>query len=693
MAEPQEQLQLDSPTADLPRASKADAQRLQRLGIETVRDLLFHLPFDWDTYGKPVPIADLQPGAQATVMGKISSIGAKRTPRRNMQLTEATVLDDSGWIKVVWFNQPYLARQLGRGDRIAIAGAVRPSRFGPGMEMQNPHHELVKGDRPVKVGGMMARYHLTAGLTSKRIAAWIEEVLPLAGDVEDVIPAAVRTSHHLLPVAEALRLAHRPESIDDYRRAKHRMAFAELLELQVAFLIAGREREKERAPEIPYQQHVIDAFKAGLEFELTHAQKRSIWDLYQDIERSVPPMNRLLNGDVGSGKTAVAAAAAAMAYEAEKQTVVMAPTEILARQHLVKFRAYLEQSFPGLKVEVLVSGQPAAERRRVRTAAASGFEHCALLVGTHALIEDDVEFADLGLAVVDEQHRFGTRQRELLRSKAKDGRHPHFLAMTATPIPRTLSLAVYGDMDVSALDELPPGRTPIETMVIEEGARDTAYAIVRQEVRSGRQAFVICPQIEASESGSKAAVKEFERLQEHVFPDLRMALVHGKLKDKDAVMTAFRDHQSDVLVATAVIEVGVDVPNATVMMIEGADRFGLAQLHQFRGRVGRSSLQSYCLLLPDQDAAESSLERLRLMARTDDGFVLAEEDMRMRGAGEMMGQRQHGLTDTAMRELFGPLLPVVRESAEATVERDPQLTGEPVLRRAAQRRLEQTSIS
>ena len=401
-------------------------------------------------------------------------------------------------------------------------------------------------------------------------------------------------------------------------------------------------------------------------------------------------MNRLLNGDVGSGKTAVAAACAAMAHAAGMQSVVMAPTEILARQHLGKFRTYLETSFPDLKVEMLISGQTAAERRRVRTAAASG--HCALVVGTHALIEEDVEFARLGLAVVDEQHRFGTRQRELLR--AKGGGRPHFLAMTATPIPRTLALALYGEMSVSVLDELPPGRTPVITQVVSPSERPRAYELVREHVRAGHQAFVICPLVEESEVMElRSATAEFERLKLEVFPDLTLDLVHGRLKNKDAVMQRFVSGEVNVLVATAVVEVGVDVPNATVMMIEGAERFGLAQLHQFRGRVGRGAGQSHCLLLTD-DITTGALERLELVARTPDGFALAREDMLRRGMGELMGARQHGMSDAAMDGLLQPhLLDDVRDEAALLIESDPELSRHQPLRAAIARRLAVTSIS
>ncbi len=684
---------LDAPVWRLPDLGEANAKRLQKLGIETVRDLLLTLPFGWETYGDPVSIASLAVGTQATVVGTVASIAPKITKFKRMRLTEAVIRDDSGdGMRVAWFNQPFVAKQLHKGDRVAVAGTVKPG-YGGLPEMQNPHHERVdanSGREPAHVGGLMPKYHLVSGLSSKKMALWVESALPLADRLEDILPPVVRERHHLLPVAEAVRLGHRPDTMDQWRDARRRMAFAELFELQAAFALMHARLAAEPATPIPYRQEVIDAFKAGVGFELTLAQRRSAWEAYQDMSKAVP-MNRLLNGDVGSGKTAVAAACVAMAHAAGLQSVVMAPTEILARQHLVRFRAYLEESFPGLIVELLVSGQTAAERRRVKTAVASG--HCALVVGTHALIEDDVEFADLGLAVVDEQHRFGTRQRELLREKGR-GR-PHFLAMTATPIPRTLALAVYGEMSVSVINEMPPGRTPVRTEVIDSEHRSRAYDLVREQVRGGRQAFVICPLIEESETVvARSATAEFERLQKDVFPDLRMGLVHGRLKDKDEVMRTFVSGDVQVLVATAVVEVGVDVPNATVMMIEGADRFGLAQLHQFRGRVGRGAEQSYCLLLAEE-STEASRHRLELVARIQDGFKLAQEDMELRGVGEFMGSRQHGqLSDPAMEALRNPkLLDEVRDEVQELASSDPGFENQPTLRAAAERLQNEMSVS
>src|SRR5690242_10060260 len=667
---------LDAPVDRLPDVGPKSAALLAKLGVKTVRDLLLTLPFGFEAFGSASGIAGLKPNESATVTGVVASVGSKYAKYKRMKLTEATITDGSGTLNVVWFNQPYLANKLHVGDRIALAGTVRPGFRGL-LQMQNPHLERLGSDQmasPEKVGELMPKYHLVAGLSSRMVQHWVAGAMPLAEQLEDVVPSEVKARHRLLDAAEAVRKGHRPETIEDFQAAIRRMDFAQLFELQTAFAFMRTRIAGEPAIPIPYRKDIGDTFKAGLGFELTEAQRRSSRQIFHDMQQQVP-MNRLLNGDVGSGKTAVAAGAAAMAHGAGLQTVVMAPTEILARRHLQKFRAYLEPSFPDLRVELLVASQSATDRKHTQDGAGSGLS--GLVVGTHALLESDVRFANLGLVIVDEQHRFGIRQREVLRSKGK-GR-PHFLAMTATPIPRTLALALYGEMAMSVIDELPPGRTPIETKVVDSNHRMEAYDLVRREVEGGRQAFIICPLIEESETlAARSATKEAERLQKEVFPDLRLDLIHGRLKEKDRVMDRFVVGDIQILVATAVVEVGVDVPNATVMMIEGADRFGLAQLHQFRGRVGRGAGKSYCLLLTENDS-DAAIERLTLMTRVTNGFQLAEEDLRVRGMGELMGQRQHGRrTDLAMRVLLEPrLLDEARDEAHKLLQSDPTLDTNP----------------
>jgi len=683
---------LDDPVKLL-GVGKADADRLSKLGITTVRDILLTLPYDRETFGAPTPLADIDHPGPATVVGRLGRVTSRRPFRSRPGLkliTETTLVDDSGGsLHLVWFNQNFIAKALTEGMRVALQGEVKEGRYGR-LQMTGAQFEVLGEDGEVtQVGGIQPKYHLVQGISARKMMQWVAAALPAADELEEVLPVDVRERHHLLPIADAVRLGHQPESEEEWKNARKRMTFQELFELQIGFGLIRAQMTSEPATPIPYRQEIIDAFKAGLGFELTKAQRRATWETFQDMARTVP-MNRLLNGDVGSGKTAVAAACVAMAHAAGLQSVVMAPTEILARQHLGKFRAYLEESIPGLTVELLVSSLSAPERRRVRTAAASG--HCSLVVGTHALIEEDVEFAQMGLAVVDEQHRFGTRQRELLRAKGK-GR-PHFLAMTATPIPRSLALALYGEMAVSVIDELPPGRTPVRTQVIEPDERERAYSLVREQIARGRQAFVIYPLIEESEKlAARAATVEFERLKKDVFEGLNLGLVHGRLKEKDEVMRQFAAGEIQILVATAVVEVGVDVPNATVMMVEGADRFGLAQLHQFRGRVGRGAAESYCLLLADEASAHTR-DRLQLVAGTTDGFRLAEYDMQIRGMGELLGARQHGMTDLAMQSLRQPeLLSEVKQEADLLLSEDPSLSRHPALAQAVSRRLVQTSIS
>ncbi|MGH7910664.1 MAG: DEAD/DEAH box helicase, partial [Candidatus Dormibacteraceae bacterium] len=477
-----------TPLEDVPRIGARGAEMLERLGLHTVADLLLDLPWRLEHFSDAEDRPWLADGERARVVGTIAGVTA-RTVRsragRRLPMTVMEVDDDRGGrLRVTWFNQDYLARQFHVSDRIAVAGVVRHrGSFSP--EMSNPEWERAPAGAalPNQIGGFQPVYSLTQDLTQKRRRSWMEGLVALADQVEDPLPGWIRERLGLLPLGETLRLGNQPRDEADWDRAKDRMRRAEMVELQLAFAISRRARAEEQAAPVPYRQEVIDTLKASLPFELTHAQKRAIWDVFRDLGRE-RPMNRMLDGDVGSGKTAVAAAAVAMTHAAGGQSVLLAPTEILARQHLAKCRGYLEGGFPGLTVDLLISALPAAEKRRVRTAAASG--HSALLVGTHALLEEDVEFSNLGLAIVDEQHRFGTHQRELLRAKTGERPRPHVLALTATPIPRSLALALYGEMELSIIDELPAGRLPITTRVVggAKEEREQAYQLVREQVRA-----------------------------------------------------------------------------------------------------------------------------------------------------------------------------------------------------------------
>jgi len=653
------------------------AQRLHRLGIATVRDLLFHLPRRYEDTREVHPLRDLRPGPETqTVRARVLHISLRRSPRRGMMLVEADLEDDGARASAIWFNQPFLAKQIQRGDELLLSGKVEFSNRG-GLTLRNPAYERVRGGDQRHVGRLVPVYPETEGLTSRFLRERIEPLLPVAAALDDPLPPRVRAAEELLPLAEALRQVHFPDDPALLDRARERLAFEQLFLLQLAVQRARRRRLASGGVVIPYDREKAREFAESLPFRFTEDQRVAAHRILLDMAAE-GPMNRLLQGDVGSGKTVVAAMAAHVAHAAGYQTAFMAPTEILARQHHATLRTLLEPH--GISVRLLVGSTAQRARREVLDGVAAG--HDAVLVGTHALIEDDVVLARLGLIVVDEQHRFGIVQRQRLRAKSPV--MPNFLAMTATPIPRSLALTMYGDVDLSEIRELPPGRTPVETQVVAPHARDQAYAFVREQVQQGRQAFVICPLIEESDKLEvRSAVQEFERLSTEVFPDLRVELLHGRMpsKEKDERMQRFAGGEADILVSTSVVEVGVDVPNATVMMIEGAERFGLAQLHQFRGRVGRGAHASHCLLLQGSPDEEGSA-RLRAVAETRSGFDLAEIDLRLRGPGDVLSSemRQHGLPTMSVGDLLDQaMIRRVAAAAERWLDEDPDLAGHPPL--------------
>ena len=685
---------LRAPVTAIPGVGPTQAARLERLGIKTVRELLFTFPRDHRDYSKLEKIGTLPFDEVCTVLGMITEVQNTRTGGGRIR-TIAHIYDETGAIRATWFNQPYLLKQLPRGAYIVVTGVKK--RFGNRAELGVQSHELPEQGDLIHTGRLVPVYPLTEGLHPKvmrRITKWAVD--HCAAFVPEHLPAILRSRARLLPLPEAVAQMHFPDGEPERDAARRRLAFDELFLIQLGMLTKrARWQDGPPAPALPAPESLIFAdatgdtpgtsgagtalggglwpltascFEPTLPFELTGAQRRTIREILADMA-ATRAMCRLLQGDVGSGKTVVAAAALLACAANGYQGAILAPTEILAEQHARGITALLAPF--GLNVALLTGSQRAKERQAARDALANGT--AAVAVGTHALIQEDVAFQRLGLAVVDEQHRFGVEQRDALRQK---GYNPHMLVMTATPIPRTLALTLYGDLDVSVLDEMPAGRLPVITRWRAGTQRQEAYRLVAEEVAAGRQAYIICPLVEESEAlEAKSAIKEYERLKAEVFPDLRLGLVHGQVKpaEKDRVMRAFRDGEIDVLVATAVVEVGVDVPNATVMLIEDADRFGLSQLHQFRGRVGRGQTQSYCYLL-SSEASMLARERLAVMERTSDGFALAEADLQLRGPGDFFGTRQSGLPALKVARLADvALLGEARTQAEWLWGRDPYL--------------------
>ncbi len=670
---------LDAPVTTLPGVSTAYTARLRRLGIETVGDLLYHFPHRYDDYSSLKPIDQLEYGDETTVIGTIWETGSRKT-RGGKQIITSVVADASGTIEAVWFNQPYLVRQLRAGRRIVLSGKV--DEYLGRLRFQSPVWEPLEREL-IHTARLVPIYPLTRGVTSR----WLRRLLKRVVDhwtprLRDFLPEAVRQRAKLSLLSEAIRQIHFPDSEEAAKEARRRLSFDEFFFIQLGMLRQRQEWQSQAARPVGTDPALLDAFVSSLPYELTAAQRRCVDQILSDMAQP-RPMSRLLQGDVGSGKTVVATAGMLMAVAAGRQAALMAPTEILAEQHYQTITTALaDPTVLGLDrpitVVLLTGGLRRVERKEVYTALASG--EADIVVGTHALIQKHVTFRDLALAVVDEQHRFGVEQRGTLRDK---GDSPHLLVMSATPIPRSLALTVYGDLDLSVIDELPPGRDEIETRWLLPRERERAYAFLRSQIEAGRQAFVLYPLVEESDKvEARAAVEEYERLQRDVFPDLNLGLMHGRLKskEKDAIMASLREGEIDILVSTSVIEVGIDVPNATVMLVEGADRFGLAQLHQFRGRVGRGEHRSYCLLLsdavsPEDPQTRTTWERLRAIENTQDGFVLAEKDLELRGPGDFIGVRQSGLPALRLASLSNvAILEQARAEAQAVFREDPSLS-------------------
>jgi ATP-dependent DNA helicase RecG len=631
---------LASPVQYLRTVGPVRARALARLGIETVADLLAHYPRRYFDRSRATPIARLEPGRDATVLGEVLTCGERRT-RSRARLQTVALRDDSGVLFCVWFNQPHVLKSFRAGQRIMASGLVR--KHAGRFQIAHPDYEILEQEEAgLHTGRLVPVYALTHGIGQHWLRRLVHATLEVCGEfLTDDLPLSLRRRHRFLGRASAVRAIHFPADAREYEAARRRLVYEELFWIQL--LMALRRRHESGRPGVVLGKpgDLTRRLVEQLPFELTGAQRRVLNEILADL-RSGRRMHRLLQGDVGAGKTLVALIAALFVVEQGYQALFLAPTEVLARQHGSVMRSLTDPL--GIAVEVLTGATPSAERRAMVAAAGQG--EIDLLVGTHAVIQNDVELPSLALAIVDEQHRFGVRQRGSASRRGGTDRDAHLLVMSATPIPRSLALTLYGDLDLSVLDEKPPGRQAIATRIVSSGAEESVYAECRHRLEAGEQGFVVVPVIEQTEGRDlKAATAEFERLREGPFAGRRVALLHGRMpaRDKEAVMTAFAAADVELLVATTVVEVGIDVPRAGFMVILQPERFGLAQLHQLRGRVGRGGQRAVCYLVCDPDLPESAMARLKVFARHDDGFILSEEDLRLRGPGDPWGVRQHGV--------------------------------------------------
>ena len=717
---------LETNVEEIPRIGPIYQKKLKKLGVKTVRDLLYYFPQRYNDFSNIISIAQVKNGSVACVQGEIMEIGTTKTFRKWMDITEAVVEDKSGSMRVLWFNQPYIEKSLKEGDFVCLAGKVSLGKGG--IYFNNPAYERIGETEETynltHTGRIVPVYAEIKGLTSRWLRYIIKPLLAGFYDaMPETLPEEILKKHKFLPIKKAIWQVHFPDSFEAADAAKARFSFEELFLLQLSVLIQKAKLMQKKAPACPMNVELMKDFTKSLPFQLTDSQKQCSWQILKDLEKSVP-MSRLLEGDVGSGKTVVAAMAALNVVKgghpasakasAGRQVAFMAPTEILAGQHFKSITDLLKNfnvtiGYLTGKESFLCKDKNVIEIKKKDLLLELEFGQIDILIGTHSLIQKSVVFSKLALVILDEQHRFGVSQRaELTRNSRLV---PHLLSMTATPIPRTLALTVYGDLDLSLIKEMPKNRKKVKTLIVGPSQRQQAYGFIRKEVKEGKGVFVICPKIESinsklsqmQEKGQingnfmpdlklpateiKAVKEEYEKLSKEIFPDLRITMMYGKMKpkEKEKIMLDFRNGEIDILVSTSVVEVGVDVPRATVMMIEGSERFGLAQLHQFRGRVGRSDLQSYCFLFTT-DPSQLNRKRLKALVNSNNGFELAQKDLEIRGPGSLYGTQQWGLPDMAMQGLSNIfLVEKTRQVAKEILEKDPALQNYPLLKKRLKR--------
>ncbi len=696
-------MNLESPIKNLKGVNLKILKKLEHLGIKTIKDLLFYFPRRYDDFSVITPIKYAKIGEQCTISGEVLSIANTRAYRSFMTITTAKITDGENTIQAIWYNQPFLIKNIHKGQKINISGKVGYQRKS--LIMQNPAYEVLDSKpETTHTGRLVPVYKETRGLTSRWLRFLIKNALAFSSLLEDIIPEQIKEKRNLLNIKDAIEKIHFPQNRTEQNQAKKRISYEELFLIQLLIQTSKRKLKEYGAPKIEPDIEFTKNIISLLPFSLTDAQKKVLWQILKDMEKGTP-MNRLVEGDVGSGKTLVALLSSANVAKNGWQTAFMAPTEILASQHFAEAKKVLRDF--NISIALLTSSEKKVYEPELKEICSPKKQDLIkminnnkvdLVLGTHSLIQDKVKFKKLGLVILDEQHRFGVAQRAALLKEQKTT--PHLLSMTATPIPRTLAMTAYGDLDISLIDQMPKNRKKIITKVVPPQKRKDAYRFIKNEVSKGRQVFVICPKIEHNMPSSdgqneikltqrqinnlkiKAVKEEYEKLSKKIFPDLKVAMLHGKLKpkEKENIMQDFKDKKYDILVSTSVVEVGVDVPNATIMMIEGADRFGLSQLHQFRGRVGRGEHQSYCFLFFESES-ETAKTRLKIMETCSDGFKLAEYDLKMRGPGDFLGKNQSGIPDVAMEALINPaLISDAQEDAKDILKKDPDLKNYPKLK-------------
>lgn len=675
-------LPLNTNIKKINRVGEIIANRLKKLNLLTIEDMLFYFPFKYDNFTKLSKIKNLQIGETVNIIGKIELIQNKRSQIKKINITEAFVSDETETIKIIWFNNPFITKNLKIGDKISLTGKIKNDYTG--MTMHSPDYEKIISNKKQSAQGLVPNYNLTANITQKQIRFLIKQILNLSFEIKDWLPNSIIKNQKLLSEEEAIQKIHFPKNKNDINQAKKRLGFNELFLIQLQSQIIYNEQKTYKSQKIKFNEKLTKKFVNNLSFTLTNSQKKSAWRILQDIGKN-KPMSRLLEGDVGSGKTIVAIIAFLNTSLNNYQSVLMVPTEILAKQHF----EYITKLFKNFNIEIVLltrnnanSNKKNQTKKNIINSIKNG--KSKIIIGTHSLIQEKIKFNNLALVTIDEQHRFGVEQRKKIIEKSNlKSKIPHLLSMTATPIPRSLALAIYGDLNISIINELPKNRKKIITKVVNESERVKIYNFIKKIIKNGQQIFIICPLIDISDKLSVKSVKqEYEKFKKNIFPEFKIGLLHGKLKskEKEQTMKNFLNNKIKILVSTSVVEVGIDIPNATIMMIEEADRFGLAQLHQFRGRVGRGENKSYCFLFTE-NKSKKTLDRLNALTKYNNGLELAKIDLKSRGPGKVYGKEQKGFPKLKIATLFDyELMKNAKEEAKKFIKNNYNLNNHSLLK-------------